>query len=164
MKEIILSQNIFLGVRQLDKAGILELVNKCGWKTILKATQNEVRKTTKKAIFCHNCHNSLKNKQKIPRLSVSNGLELDEIPKELKDVTDLEQQLFARCLIFLKVIKLPKNRMKGQKDKMVNVPLEPSDISNTMQCLPRCVDDASIVPLQLKRKQEFKHAPAHAFN
>ena len=52
----------------------------------------------------------------------THGLELDEIPYELQIPTDLEQQLFATCLIFMKVTELPKTRMKGQKDgKMVNV-------------------------------------------
>ena len=153
-----------LGVRQLDRAGILELINICGLELVTKATLNNVNRTTKFGIFCHNCYTVLRTKKKIPRMSIHNGLELDEIPHELKIPTDLEQQLFATCLIFMKVIQLPKTRMQGQfNGKMVNIPLMPSDVSGTMNSLPRCVDDASIVPLQLKRKQEYKHAYSDGF-
>ena len=57
--------------------------------------------------LCHNCHDWMR-KGKIPRIHVSNGLELDEIPEEL-NLTHLEQQLIARNLIFLKVKKLPRS-------------------------------------------------------
>ena len=54
--------------------------------------------------LCHNCHNWIK-KGKVPCIHVSNGLALDE---EI-DLTNLEQQLIARNLIFLKVKKLPRS-------------------------------------------------------
>ena len=57
--------------------------------------------------LCHNCHNCIR-KGKVPCIHVSNGLALDEIPDEL-DLTNLEQQLIARNLIFLKVKKLPRS-------------------------------------------------------
>ena len=140
------------------------MINKCGLPLISKATLSEVGKSTKSAIFCHNCYNSIAIKKKVPRLSVSNGLQLDEIPYELQIPTDLEQQLFAISLIFMKVTLLPKTRMKGQFDgKMINVPLRPLDVSNTIMSLPRCVDDAAIVPLELKRKQEYKNAHADGY-
>ena len=139
------------------------MFNTCGLGLVKKATMNEVNSSTKCATFCHNCYTTLRKKKKIPRMSASNGLELDEIPQELEIPTDLEQQLFATSLIFMKVIKLPKNRMKGQKDKLINVPLQPSDVSKTLNILPRCFDDAAIVPLQLKRKQEYQHAHADGF-
>ena len=58
---------------------------------------------------------------------------------------------------------MPKNFMPGMTGKMINVPLEQSDISNTMNVLPRCADEASIVALQLKKKQELKSAYAESF-
>ena len=57
--------------------------------------------------LCHNCHNWIKN-GKVPCINVSNGLALDEITEEI-DLTNLEQQLIARNLIFLKVKKLPRS-------------------------------------------------------
>ena len=104
IKNIILS----LGVKQLDRAGILELLKTCGHDLVKKATMKDVTKATKFAIFCHNCHTTMKKMKKIPRMSISNGLELDDIPYELKIPTDIEQQLFATCLIFMKFINLPK--------------------------------------------------------
>ena len=57
-------------------------------------------------ILCHNCLNKIK-KRKVPNIHFSNGLELDDVPEELK-ISDLEQQLIAKTLIFLKVKKLPR--------------------------------------------------------
>ena len=58
---------------------------------------------------------------------------------------------------------MPKNFMPGMTGKMINVPLEQSDISKTMNVLPRCVDEAAIVALQLKKKQELKSAYAESY-
>ena len=58
IKNIILS----LGVKQLDRAGILELLNTCGHDLVKKATMKDVTKATKFAIFCHNCHTTMKKK------------------------------------------------------------------------------------------------------
>ena len=57
--------------------------------------------------LCHNCHHCIR-KGNVPSIHVSNGLALDEVPEEL-DLTNLEQQLIARNLIFLKVKKLPRS-------------------------------------------------------
>ena len=57
--------------------------------------------------LCHNCLNWIR-KGRVPCIHVSNGLALDEIPEEL-DLTNLEQQLIARNLLFLKVKKLPQS-------------------------------------------------------
>ena len=57
--------------------------------------------------LCHNCHNWIR-KGKVPRIHISNGLALDEIPEDL-NLTNLEQQLIAKNLIFLKVKKLPRS-------------------------------------------------------
>ena len=62
--------------------------------------------TTTSLILCHNCLKKIKKKE-VPNIHFSNGLELDNVPDELK-IADLEQQLIARTLIFLKVKKLPR--------------------------------------------------------
>ena len=72
-------------------------------------------------IFCHNCK-MLINKSQIPKIHFSNGLWLDKVPEELK-LTDLEQQLIARSLVFMKVKKLPTTRMKAMTDKVISVPI-----------------------------------------
>ena len=57
-------------------------------------------------ILCHKCSNWI-GKKKIPNIHTSNGLELDHLPEDL-NISDLEQQLLVRTLIFLKIKKLPK--------------------------------------------------------
>ena len=107
-------------------------------------------------IFCHNCFKLIKS-SKVPRIHVSNGLKLDKVPEELK-LRDLEQQLIARSLIFMKVKKLPGyNRMKAMVDQVISVPIEEDVVSKTISALPRHPDDAKIVAVQLKRKLEMKN-------
>ena len=112
----------------------------------------------KELIFCYNCLTLIK-KSKIPRIHVSNGLWLDPVPDELL-LKDLEQQLIARSLLFMKVKKLPTTRMKALKDKVISVPLEEDDISKNISkiALPRHPDDAKIVAVQLKRKLQMKNS------
>jgi hypothetical protein len=110
-----------------------------------------------KLTFCHKCLNNIR-KKKVPDISTLNGLELDHIPKELK-LTDLEQQLIALTLIFLKIKKLTKSGMKLNTGKLALVPLRSEDVHKTVSQLPRHPDDAQmLVAVQLKRKLEFKHS------
>ena len=82
-----------------------------------------------KRYMCHNCHLTLFN-QKIPRISVTNGLYLDEQPEYLTKLRDAELQLIAPELLFMKIFKKPPNEilLKGSlmrfiKDTLINVPL-----------------------------------------
>ena len=141
------------------------MMDRCGEDLISFATANAVNADSKDAIFCHNCSTNSK-KKKCPKLSISNGMNLDEIPVELLEPSDLEQQLFAMMLVFTKIVKLPNrtgSRMRGFEGQMINVPLEQSDISKSIKALPRSLNDAAVVPLQLKKKQEYKSAYAEAF-
>ena len=96
-------------------------------------------------------------KSKIPKIHFSNGLELEVVPEELK-LKDLEQQLIARSLLFMKVKKLPTTRMKAMVDKVISVPIEEDVVSKTISALPRHPDDAKIVAVQLKRKLQMKNS------
>ena len=107
-------------------------------------------------IFCHNCHNSIKS-GKLPRIHKSNGLDLQEVPEELQ-LTDLEQQLIARALIFLKIKRLPTSRQKANFDRVISVPIDCETVSKTITQLPRHPDDSNIVAVQLKRKLEMKNS------
>ena len=71
---------------------------------------------TSDIILCHTCLRMIKN-NKVPGINVANGLKLDYVPEELK-LKDLEQQLIARSLLFLKIQKLPKTRMKANVDNV----------------------------------------------
>ena len=112
-------------------------------------------------ISCHNCLKLIKN-NKLPKIHVSNGLQLEKVPNELK-LTDLEQQLIARSLIFMKVKKLPTSRMKAMIDKVISMPIEEGDVSKTISSLPRHPDDAKICAVQLKRKIQMKNSHLEEF-
>ena len=47
--------------------------------------------------------------------------------------------------------------MAGIHDRIVNVPVHEDDIVDTMKSLPRSPHDAGIIPVQLKRKKEYKN-------
>ena len=59
-------------------------------------------------ICTRSCKKYLKN-GKIPKFCVKNGLEVDEIEEQIK-LTELENNLIARNIIFQKIHKLPKSR------------------------------------------------------
>ena len=54
---------------------------------------------------------------------------------------------------------MPKSRWSGTHDRLVNVPVNPEDVLNTIERLPRTPVAAGlipIVPVNLKRKLEYK--------
>ena len=112
-------------------------------------------------VLCHNCLKIIR-KKKFPSINVKNGLTLEEIPEELK-LEDLEQQLIARNLLFIKVKRL-RHGMRAFKDAIINVPLEDEDVEKNMtNLLPRHPDDAHLVCVQLKRKVEYNNSHLAGF-
>ena len=79
-------------------------------------------------ILCHSCYNKLR-KNKFPSMNVNNGLQLDDVPDELACLTDLEQQLIAPLLLFMKIKKLPTTRMGAIVDRVISVPIQNEDVS-----------------------------------
>ena len=90
----------------MDDEDISKLVDKLDLKFLKKIGLDPGENLTD-FYLCHNCLNCIR-KEKVPSIHISNGLALDDIPEEL-DLTNLEQQLIARNLIFLKVKKLPRS-------------------------------------------------------
>ena len=147
-------------VKYLDKAAI------CALKTKHKLDNGFFRELGISnnccLTLCHNCLRHIK-KKKVPSINEQNGLILEDIPEELK-LKDIEQQLLARTLLFIKIKKLPKSQMRAMKDKIINVPLEDEDISKNMtNLLPRHPDDAHLMCVQLKRKIEMKNSHIAGF-
>ena len=108
--------------------------------------------------LCFTCKNHL-FKGKMPPMCHSNNLEnynFDETP--WMKLSELENSLIARDLVFMKIVQLPKSRMSALKGQEVNIPLTESDIKNTVSQLPRTPDEAAVIPVQLKRKQAFRNA------
>ena len=156
------------GVKLMDKDAVTKLFEKCPDNIIQKATNKRLKKPTKlakfaeKKILCRNCHKSLYNDKKIPRMSAYNGLELDEIPEELK-LTDYEEQLIALNLLFIKIFKLPKSGMNAVVDRVINVPLEVDDVAKTVTTLPRNFKDAKLIPVNWKRKLSMAGSHIQAY-
>ena len=136
----------------------------------LKSVNLSQHKHEESWILCHSCLSYVKVK-KMPPINVANGLTIEDIPKELLELNDLENQIIARELLFLKYIRLPKTGMRGMKDQVVCVPLESSDISKTIATLPRHPDESHLIAVKLKRRQDIKNShleqyirPQHAIN
>ena len=88
-------------------------------------------------------------------MCAKNGLDIDKIEDPDLKLTELENNLIARNIIFQKIHKLPKSRWSGTHDRLVNVPVGPQDVLNTIESLPRTPAEAGIIPIvpvNLKRK------------
>ena len=92
-------------------------------------------------------------------MSNQNNLKLIDLSayEELK-VTELENAMIALNIIFQKVVKLPKSRWPGMKDKTINIPVFESDVLNTLKSLPRTPSNAGIIPINFKRKVAYKNS------
>ena len=72
-------------------------------------------------------------------------------------LTELENCLIARNILFQKFVQLPKSRWTATKDQIVNIPIFEQDILNTIESFPRTPEEAGIIPVRLKRKMEYKN-------
>ena len=116
-----------------------------------------------KAYICSTCL-GYRNKKKIPPMSRTNGLSLDDVPSCLK-LSELETVLIARNILFLKIFALPKSRWGAFKDKVINVPIPSDEIITSLSEIskfPRQPSDAGLIPVMLKRKKAYKSYHLHA--
>ena len=58
----------------------------------------------------------------------------------------------------MKIHKLPKSGMSCVRDKMVFVPINESDNLNTLKTIIRTPSEAGILPIKVKRKQEYENS------
>ena len=116
----------------------------------------------KKTYICSTCRKWLHQKKRMPKHSVMNGLDKDEkLP-----LTELESVLISKNILFLKIRHLPKSQFPAVLDKTVNVPILDDDILknlNSVQAFPRKPDESGLVPVQLKRKMEYKNKHFEAY-
>ena len=94
----------------------------------------------------------------MPLICFRNGLEFSQIPECLQ-LTDLESQLIALDLVFIKIRQLPKTQMDIMNDRVINVPIGDEDVALTVQSLPRTSenDGIELVGVKLKRKLGMKN-------
>ena len=115
--------------------------------------------------LCHTCNRSYLQKLKCPPTSAINGLQLDKIPEDL-ELSELENCLIAKKILFIKIFKLPVSRWTAMKDRVINVPIEDNDLLQTLETLnnfPRNFDSAGLIPVELKRKVGFKNTVLEAY-
>ena len=90
-------------------------------------------------------------------MSVRNGLKIYNHCPEMK-LTELEGNLIAKIIVFMKIFQLPKTRWTALKDKIINVPVNDDDILNTIMRIPRTPHEAGLIEVDLKRKIEYKNS------
>ena len=84
-----------------------------------------------------------------------NGLQLTTIPED-HYLTELENNLIARNLNFQFIYQKPKSRWAATKNQMISVPIAQDTVMNTVAQLPRLPKEAGLIPVQLKKKKEYK--------
>ena len=91
-------------------------------------------------------------------MAVANGLGLIDLKGD-NDLllTELENNLISKRILFQKIYQLPKSRMAGCKDKLINIPIHEEDVINTIKNLPRTPSEAGLLEVKLKRKLEYKN-------
>ena len=109
------------------------------------------------AYLCSTCKKHL-NKGKVPPMSRANGLELIDLGNnsDLK-LSELENNLISRRLLFQKIYQLPRSRMAGCKDRLINIPINDKDVLRTVENLPRTPYEAGLLEIKLKRKMEYNN-------
>ena len=107
------------------------------------------------AYLCFTCKKHLQN-GKLPPMSHANCLKLVDLGQnpDLK-LSELENNLISKRLLFQKIYQLPKSRMAGCKDRLINIPINDVDVLNSVKRLPRTPSEAGLVEIRLKRKLEY---------
>ena len=97
----------------------------------------------------------------MPSTSAKNNLELHETDEDLRKegvvLTELENALIAKNIVFQKIFQLPKSRWSALKDKVINVPITDEAVNNVLQQLPRTPNEAGLIGLELKRRKGMKN-------
>ena len=85
--------------------------------------------------------------------TVSNNLQIFELPSRFRDLRKLEKFIIARRLLFKKVKIMPNGQCPKIKGEICNVPRNADDICKV---LPRGTDNNGVVQLCLKKRLNFK--------
>ena len=115
------------------------------------------KKTTEKYYICHACKKHLLN-GKMPPMCAENGLKIYPIRDESLKLTEVERNMIALRILFMKMCLLKKSRWLGLNDRIINVPVNDDDVLNTVSILPRTPDQAGLIEVDFKRKLEYKNS------
>ena len=97
--------------------------------------------------ICKTCLSNIR-KNRVPKLSVLNGMKWPEKPSEL-NLYPMEERVIALRIPFMQMRELPRGGQFCVKGNVINVPV---DIQPTIKALPRQVDDTCTIPVKLKKK------------
>ena len=104
---------------------------------------------------CHACYNYLMDGKMSP-ISAANQLDISIWPGNL-NLSEIENALLAPVICFMKILKLPNSRMPALRDRVVNVPILLNKINESIESLPRTIEEAKIIPVAIKRKRSYIH-------
>ena len=107
------------------------------------------------AYICGTCKKHIKQ-GKLPPMAAANGLRNIPLGEDLQ-LTELENNLIAKRIMFQKIYQLPKSRMAACKDHLINIPIGSDDVLNTLKSLPRTPQEAGLLEVKLKRKLDYKN-------
>ena len=110
-----------------------------------------VKSVQDKEWICRTCLSNIK-KNKVPKLSVLNGMKWPNKPAQL-NLHPLEERLISLRIPFMQIRELPKGRQYCVKGNVINVPVE---IQPTVNALPRQMDENFTIPVKLKKKLSYK--------
>ena len=101
--------------------------------------------------ICLTCMGAIRD-EKVPKLSVANGMKWPDKPPEL-DLHQLEERLISLRIPFMQIRELPRGGQYSLKGNVIYVPV---DIQPTVSCLPRPMDENFTIAVQLKKKLSYK--------
>ena len=101
--------------------------------------------------ICSSCQ-SYFNRKTLPFICTKKGIPSPEIPNDLNITTD-EERLLALRIPFMQIHLLPSGFQKQLKGNVINVP---TDVTSTVDILPRYINDNGVVTVRLKRKLEYR--------
>ena len=120
-----------------------------------------VNLSTHLCFLCNACYSYLRKGRHPPKGS-TNCLAVVHVPEELHLASYLEEALIARVLLFMKIFSLRSSLMPAVKDKCVVIPLDQTDVINTVESLPRLPSETGIIDIQWKRRVGQKNAHLQA--
>ena len=104
--------------------------------------------------LCVTCRKDIMS-NKVPNLSLSNGLAFHEVPDCLKTLTELEERLISPRIPFMIIRSLGFCKQFGLKGNLVNVPM---NVDTNVSILPRSFSDTHTIQLKLMRQMKNKNA------
>ena len=104
--------------------------------------------------LCVTCRKDITS-NKVPNLSLSNGLAFYEVPDYLKVLTELEERLISPRIPFMVIRSLGFCKQFGLKGNLVNVPM---NVDTNVSVLPRSFSDTHTIQLKPMRQMKNKNA------